>query len=169
MKLTSQEEYGLRCLLQVARNQVSGPVPIRAIAEAEGLSVEYTAKLLRVLRQGGLLDSVRGANGGYTLVGDPAEVTVWHAMQVLDTPLYSDEFCTGHSGQRAACVHSAAAGSTSCSIRVLWQWVDSSLRRALERVTLADLMGGASPVKNVLDGTSPEPAPAAPSQPQEHR
>ena len=152
MKLTSQEEYGLRCLLQIAQREGSGPVPIRAVAEAEGLSVEYAAKLLRVLRQGGLLDSTRGSSGGYKLTSPPTEITVWQAIEVLDTPLYSDEFCSGHSGLLGSCVH----GGTSCSIRVLWQWVDASLRRTLERVTIADLAGGST--RAVLE---------APHQPQE--
>lgn len=150
MKLSSQEEYGLRCLLQVARQQGAGPVSIRAVAEAEGLSVEYTAKLLRVLRQGGLVDSTRGATGGYELVRPPAQITVWQAIEALDTPLYSDEFCASHTGQRSSCVHGVAAGSTACSIRVLWQWVDASLRRTLERITLADLAHGVGPIRSAL-------------------
>ncbi len=156
MKLTSQEEYGLRCLLQVARQQPAGLVSIRAISEAEGLSVEYAAKLLRVLRQGGLLDSTRGATGGYRLTRPADEITVWHAIEVLDTPLYSDAFCADHSGQRSSCVHGDAGRSTACSIRVLWQWVDASLRRSLERVTLADLVGGGGPVRSVLE-SAPQP------------
>lgn len=151
MKLSSQEEYGLRCLLQVARQQGAGPVSIRSVAEAEGLSVEYTAKLLRVLRQGGLVDSTRGATGGYELVRPPVEITVWQAIEALDTPLYSDEFCASHTGQRTSCVHGATGGaSTACSIRVLWQWVDTSLRRTLERITLADLARGVGPMRTAL-------------------
>ena len=68
MKLTAQEEYGLRCLIQVARRSRDTPeglVSIREVAEAEGLSADYTAKLMRVLRQGGMLQSIRGATGGF--------------------------------------------------------------------------------------------------------
>ena len=140
MKLTAQEEYGLRCLLQVARREGRGPVSIRAVAEAEGLSVEYTAKLLRVLRQGGLLHATRGAAGGYRLTRPASEITVWSAMRVLDAPLYGADFCGERGGQRRACVHDDA----TCSIRVLWQWLDASLRRALQRVTLADLAAGST-------------------------
>jgi Rrf2 family protein len=152
MKLTSQEEYGLRCLIQVARRQGAGPVPIRAISEAEGLSQEYVAKLLRVLRKGDLLVSVRGATGGYLLAMPVEDISVWTALQALDSPLYTPEFCTGHAGKREQCVHSG----TGCSIRVLWQWVDTALQRALERVTLADLLGGASPVASALGPTLAE-------------
>ncbi|MBW1880776.1 MAG: Rrf2 family transcriptional regulator [Deltaproteobacteria bacterium] len=55
MRLSAQEEYGLRCLLQVTRSADPKPIQITEIARREGLSPEYTAKLLRVLRQGGLL------------------------------------------------------------------------------------------------------------------
>ncbi|MEN0065113.1 MAG: Rrf2 family transcriptional regulator, partial [Myxococcota bacterium] len=63
MKLTAQEEYGLRCLMAVAArspNPDGPPVSIRDVAEGEGLSMDYTGKLMRVLRQHGLISSARG-------------------------------------------------------------------------------------------------------------
>ncbi len=160
MKLTAQEEYGLRCLLQVARRQGAGPVPIRAVADAEGLSVEYTAKLLRVLRQGGLLSATRGASGGYRLTRPASEISVWRVLEVLDTPMFDAAFCGGHAGQRGSCVHD----DTTCSIRVLWQWLDASLRRTLQRVTLADLVAGSTraALSAPESESSPSVEPAAP-------
>lgn len=149
MKLTAQEEYGLRCLLQVARRAPApggAPVSIREVAEAEGLSLEYAAKLLRALRQTGLVDSTRGASGGYTLARPPVETSAWAVLEALDGPVYTDAFCTGHRGQRDACVH-----STGCSIRVLWKWVDVALKSVLERVTLADLLQGQAPLVRPLE------------------
>ena len=61
MQLSAKEEYGLRCLLQVARHEGAEPLRIPEIAAREGLSPEYTAKLMRALRQGGLVVSTRGA------------------------------------------------------------------------------------------------------------
>src|SRR5262245_47549595 len=72
MKISSQEEYGLRCLLRLARAE-DGQLSIADIAAGEGLSVPYVAKLLTVLRQGGLIDSVRGRAGGYHLAQPPEE------------------------------------------------------------------------------------------------
>ena len=155
MKLTANEEYGLRCLIQVARRQQSGPVPIRVIADAEGLGSEHVAKLLRLLRQADLVSATRGATGGYQLTREAGQIAVSDVLSALDTPLYSDEFCTGHSGKRASCVH----GGTGCSVRVLWQWVDASLQRTLQRVTLADLSGGAAPVHAALASSAPQEAP----------
>ena len=65
MRLTSQEEYGLRCLLRVARDQESMTTP--EIAVREGLTQAHVHKLMRLLRRGGLVKSVRGRNGGYQL------------------------------------------------------------------------------------------------------
>ena len=67
MKITSQEEYGLRCLLHVARAGQDGSMTILEIASAEGLSVPYVAKLLSVLRHSGLIDSERGRSGAEAL------------------------------------------------------------------------------------------------------
>src|SRR3954470_15511369 len=88
MKITSQEEYGLRCLLQLARAQ--GSLTIPDIAAAEGLSVPYVAKLLSVLRQAGLIDSERGRTGGYRLAGAPADVSLGQVLLVLGERLFDE-------------------------------------------------------------------------------
>jgi Rrf2 family protein len=138
VKLTAQEEYGLRCLVQVARrapDEHAAPATIRDIADAEGLSVDYVAKLLRILRRAGLVDSERGATGGYRL-GRPADrIAVADILGVLDTPLYTHMFCDGHTGRLDSCAH-----STSCSIRALWRAMGSALQHVLKKVTLADLL-----------------------------
>ena len=67
MKLTSQEEYGLRCLLRIAREGEGGSLTIPKISEKEGISNFYVAKLMRILRRGGLVKSVRGQAGGYAM------------------------------------------------------------------------------------------------------
>ena len=84
MHLLAQEEYGLRCLVQLARHRGSSPLTIPEIAAAEGLSPEYTAKLMRALRQGGLVMSTRGAAGGYRLARPAEEVTAWEVLEKLD-------------------------------------------------------------------------------------
>lgn len=139
MKLTATEEYGLRCLLQVARRAPgpeAAPAPIRDVAEAEGLSVDYTAKLLRQLRQGGLITSERGACGGYRLARAASELSLRDVMHVLDTPIYGGgNLCASHAGQLPVCVH-----KTSCSLRVLWKAMEAAMDEVLERLVLADLL-----------------------------
>ncbi len=135
MQLMAQEEYGLRCLLELSRHH-DGPQPltIHQIAGAEGLSPDYTAKLLRALRRGGLVVSTRGAAGGYALARPPGEITVWDAIQVLGGTLFPDGFCECHPGQRSHCVR-----GSDCALRALWRQVDGAVREVLSGITLEDL------------------------------
>lgn len=134
MQLLASEEYGLRCLLQVARAPDASPVAISQIAEAEGLSPQYTAKLMRELRLGGLVESVRGAEGGYRLARPADEIDVWSALQVLGGAFFSEDFCACHGGQQRQCVR-----SSDCSLRALWLAVQAALRETLEGIALSDL------------------------------
>lgn len=134
MQLLAQEEYGLRCLLQVARNHGPDPLTIPEIAEREGLSPDYAAKLMRALRQADLVVSTRGAGGGYRLARPASEMTAWQVIQVLGGSLFPAEFCETHPGLRHDCVH-----STGCSLRGLWSSVEHAIRGVLEKVTVAEL------------------------------
>jgi Rrf2 family protein len=137
MHLSSQEEYGVRCLIQVARHAGPEPITIPDIAAAEGLSPEYTAKLMRMLRQGDLVVSTRGAGGGYHLARPSDQITIWDAISVLGASFFPDSFCDTHPGNQRDCVH-----TTNCSIRVVWGALEGALRSVLENVTLADLTRG---------------------------
>jgi Rrf2 family transcriptional regulator, cysteine metabolism repressor len=134
MQLLAQEEYGLRCLLTVARHAGPDPITIPEIAASEGLSSDYAAKLMRALRQAELVVSSRGAGGGYRLSRPAPEITAWQVVQALGGSLFPREFCESHPGQRHDCVH-----TTGCSIRGLWSAVEGAVRGVLEGVTIADL------------------------------
>jgi len=138
MHLSSQEEYGLRCLLQLARHEADEPMRIQEIAEAEGLSAEYVAKLMRILRNGGLVSSTRGAGGGYHLQRSAADITLWEAIDVLGGPLFPDSFCDSHPGALRDCVH-----APGCSIRSVWSTLNGLLREAMSSITVEDLKGEA--------------------------
>src|SRR5262247_3187932 len=154
MQLLAQEEYGLRCLIQVARHAGPEPLTIPEIAEAEGLSPEYAAKLLRALRQADLVVSTRGAGGGYRLSRPATEITAWQVVQALGGSLFSKDFCDSHAGQLHDCVHTNA-----CSIRPLWGAVESAVRGVLEGVTLADL-ARMEPRKLISIDAAPAESPA---------
>lgn len=132
MKFSAQEEYGLRCLLQVARRGASATIP--QIAAAEGMSTTHVAKLLMLLRREGWVDSTRGQAGGYTLAKAPEEILVKNVLNSLGGQLYDEEFCVRHSGQLDICKH-----AVDCSVRSLWQKMQAAIDQVLEGVTLADL------------------------------
>jgi Rrf2 family protein len=134
MQLLAQEEYGLRCLLELARHDAR-PRTIAQIAEAEGLSPDYAAKLLRELRRGGLVESTRGAAGGYRLARGAGAITAWDAVAALGGSLFPDDFCACHAGRAPRCVR-----SSDCALRATWRAADFAVRGVLSGVTLADLM-----------------------------
>ena len=135
MKLSSQEEYGLRCLLQLAR-EPEHSLTIPEISQAEGISTHNVAKLLRILRQGGMVDSERGQHGGYTLARPPQEIAVDQVLQILGGRLYEPGFCQHFSGVEEDCTHS----STECSVRGLWNQLQQAVDRVLSQTTLFDLL-----------------------------
>lgn len=142
VRFTAQEEYGLRCMLQLARR---APTPAESlsmaeIAEAESLTPAYVAKLLRTLRTAGLVDATRGQKGGYRLTRPAAEVSVGEVLVALGGRLYTPEFCARHPGNDASCVH-----STDCSIRSLWGRVDGLVHSVLDRTMLSDLAAAHAP------------------------
>ena len=148
MKISAQEEYGVRCLLQIGSRGKDASLTIPEISRAEGISSHYVAKLLRVLRRGGLVKSVRGQAGGYTLARPLNEITVSEALAVLGGRLYDPEFCESHHGADQVCAHTVA-----CSIRSLWRSVQQAVDQVLGQTTLEALLP-----KDSLDGFPP-PAP----------
>jgi Rrf2 family protein len=152
MQLLATEEYGLRCLLQVSRHKGTRPLTIPEIAEAEGLSAEYTGKIMRALREGGLVTSTRGAAGGYRMAREPAEITPWDVIQALGGSFFPKSFCEAHPGQLRDCIH-----SSDCSIRALWRRVEGAVQGVLAGVSLADLRQDEGVMAEWLDDSSEAP------------
>jgi Rrf2 family transcriptional regulator, iron-sulfur cluster assembly transcription factor len=135
MKLSAQEEYGLRCLLYMARHGEEKSHSIPEISRAEGLSVPNVAKLMRILRLGGLVASVRGQAGGYTLSRPAADVTVSEVLSLLGGSFFGPHFCDRHAGLERNCAH-----ASDCSLRLLWSNVQRTVDMVLSRTTLRDLL-----------------------------
>ena len=135
MKLSSHEEYGLRCLLQVARQGANGSATIPEISRKEGISSPYVAKLMRMLRQGGFVKAARGKAGGYTLAVPPERIWVGDALTTLGGRFYPADFCNRHSGSQTSCAH-----GTDCSIRSLWLAVQTAVDSILSTTTIRDLL-----------------------------
>lgn len=135
MKFSALEEYGLRCLLRIARQGEGESLTIPEISRAEGISTSYVAKLLRILRRGGFVESSRGKSGGYILARPPEKIVVGEVQALLGGRLFDTEFCDHHAGFEDIC-----ANSTDCSIRSLWRVVQSVVDQVLGKTTLRDLM-----------------------------
>ena len=138
MKLSAQEEYGLRCLLTLARHP-GGSLTIPEIAQSEGIAPHSVAKYLRILRQAGIIESERGQHGGYSLARDASLIPVAEVLSALGGRLYDPGFCDHFTGMEEACQHS----SVDCSIRGLWMRVQHAVDGVLSSTSLQDLLAGA--------------------------
>lgn len=135
MKFSTQEEFGIRCLLRVAKQEGEKGLTIPEISKAEGITTHNTAKILRALRMGGFLASSRGQIGGYSLSRPANEILVKDVLDVLGGKLYDGDFCNDHRGAVNVCTH-----SIDCSIRSLWQMLQSAVDGVLKNLSLKDLI-----------------------------
>jgi len=135
MKFSAQEEFGLRCLLQIARLGSEGSMTIPEISRVEGMSATHVAKLMMILRKNGFIKSARGHQGGYSLARPSEAIQVSEVLLALGGRLYDDEFCGRHGGVNAICTH-----AVDCSVRSLWQVVQTAVDDVLNNVTIADML-----------------------------
>jgi len=135
MKFSSQEEYGLRCLLQLARIGQSNSMTITEISRAEGLTTTHIAKLLMILRKEGFVTSIRGQTGGYSIARSPSDMSLRLILEALGGKLFDQEFCTKHAGNSNICAH-----DMECTVRSLWQNLQTKIDSVLDQMTLADLV-----------------------------
>ena len=135
MKLTANEEYGLRCLVRIGYAGEGGSLTIPEMSQAEGVSPAYAAKILRVLRKGGFVKAARGKDGGYTLARPAEAIVIGDVMDALGGRIFESSFCDSHSGQAAICTR-----SVDCSVRSLWRAVQVAVDQVLSKATLRDLV-----------------------------
>ncbi len=134
MKITALEEYGLRCLVQIAGKEGESPLSAREIAEAEGLTVEYVTQILVRLRHAGLVRSVRGSRGGFLLTRASDSMTMGDVTRALGEPLL-DRLCASYTGTRQTCIHEGGA----CGILDFWADIAGKVHGVLDGYTLKDL------------------------------
>jgi len=147
MKFSAQEEYGLRFLLRMGKFYgVKDGFTIPEISGLEGVSQHTVAKILRLLRLGGFLESERGQSGGYTLTRSPEEIKIGEVMTVLGGKLFDDSFCQTHSGAKNICLN-----SIDCSIRSLWRMIQDSVDKVVENLTLKDLLVSEDDLINIFN------------------
>jgi Rrf2 family iron-sulfur cluster assembly transcriptional regulator len=149
MKLSSQEEYGLRCLLRVGREADGASLTIGELSRAEGVSEPNVAKMMRILRRGGFVKSTRGQSGGYTLSRPADQILLGSVLAALGGRIFEPAFCEGHSGLERACTH-----MPDCSIRSVWRMVQRAVDEVLEKITLKDLLRS-EPEMNAWRGQTP--------------
>jgi Rrf2 family transcriptional regulator, iron-sulfur cluster assembly transcription factor len=149
VKITAQEEYGLRCLLQLAQAELSRGLTVKEVAGREGLSPAYVEKLLRLMAKGGLIHSVRGTHGGYLLSRAPTEISLGEVVRTLGSVLTTSGICTRHPGNRTQCIH-----IEDCCIRSAWATLTNAIEYFMGKVRISDLVGPETKVRRSLERIS---------------
>ena len=153
MKVSAREEYGLRCLLQLAQLGEGEFLTLGQIAGREGMSQANAGKVMWLLNKAGLVSSIRGTKGGYKLARPASEIRLSEVIKVLDEDTVEGH-CKSYAGLLDSCVH-----TSDCGIRSVIVNVHEVVERALSAVTLSQLIGTERKVDNVLhqiQGTRPK-------------
>lgn len=135
MRITAVEEYGLRCLLALARKGKGGHLTIPEIAQLEGLSVPYASKLLAILRKAGFVSAVRGRTGGFCIAHPPEEINLYDVVTALGGPLIDPDHCQRFAGNRETCVH-----LENCSVHNMLDGLTGYMEVMLRKITLQNMI-----------------------------
>ena len=131
MKISTKGRYGLRTLMDIAIHQSKGPVNLNDIAERQSISAKYLWQIVNLLKTAGFVRGARGPNGGYTLLMDPADITLIHVIETLEGPLSLVECVDGAD---------VCSRADQCVAHSVWAEVSQTIRDALKNVTLAEIL-----------------------------
>jgi Rrf2 family protein len=140
MKISAQEEYGLRCLVQLANLSEGESLTLPQIAEREGISAANAGKLMWLLNKAGFVQATRGTKGGYSLARPATEIHLNEVIKVLDADVVN-KHCESYTGVLEKCVHKG-----DCGIRPVIVGLHEIVENALSQITLAQLVGSESAV-----------------------
>jgi FeS assembly SUF system regulator len=138
LRISKLPDYGTVLLAHLAANP-NDVCSATDVASATGIAVPTVSKLLKSLCRSGLITSTRGPNGGYQLTRDPVEISAADIIDALEGPVSITE-CSAIDSQ---CEHEGV-----CSVGVAWQRVNIAIRRALDDVSLSDLLRSNTPVQS---------------------
>ena len=130
MKLSTRGKYGLYAMYYLAVHNGEGPQTLQSISTV-GVPKQYLEQILGNLRRAGLVSTVRGAQGGYQMADDPAQVTLRDIIDAVEGPIELSE---------CAQAETACQKSGTCPVRWVWQRVTDSINNELEKIKLSDML-----------------------------
>ena len=134
MKLSARVEYGVRAMAMLAVYYQTGPLPLREIAEEEKISLKFLEQIFPALRRADLIESVRGARGGYVLSHPPERIKVGDIVRAVEGPITPvDCLAEGHD-------HSSCHHKNGCLTRQVWERLRDKINDVLDEVSLNELI-----------------------------
>lgn len=133
MKLSTKGRYGVKAMFDLALHGGDTPLPLKTIAERQEISEAYLEQLISSLRRAGLVESVRGAQGGYLLAHSPDEITVGSVIRTLEGPIAPAD-CVAE-GKNVDCEK-----ADCCVTRRIWEKIRNSVDNVIDSITLQDMV-----------------------------
>nr|WP_288555094.1 Rrf2 family transcriptional regulator [uncultured Mediterraneibacter sp.] len=133
MKLSTKGRYGLRALIDLALYSETEPVSINTIAERQGLSERYLEQLMALLKKNGIVKSIRGASGGYSLAKPAAEISVGDILRALEGNLEPVD-CGGLNPEEGC------SASRTCVTKYVWQRINESITNTVDEIMLDQIL-----------------------------
>src|SRR5512139_1822464 len=127
MKISTKVRYGVRAMLELASHYGKGPIDLKAIAKKEDISLKYLEQVVIPLRTAGLVKSVRGSKGGYSLAKSPSEISLKDVIEVLEGPIRLVDCLADPKICRKI---------QSCVTREIWNEATDAINRVFGSVTL---------------------------------
>ncbi len=135
MRLSAREQYGLRAMIELGRRYGEGPVPLSDVAVSQGVSLGYLEQITPLLKEASLVESTRGARGGYELTRPPREISVGDVVRALEEGYIMPLKCIPGAEGEESCSREGA-----CAARDVWRRMHEGMVEVLDSTTLADLV-----------------------------
>ncbi|GAC1438539.1 MAG: Rrf2 family transcriptional regulator [Solirubrobacteraceae bacterium] len=139
MMFSTRAEYGVRVMVELARRAADEPVPLAEIADHEGLPLAYLEHLVARLKRAELIESRRGARGGYMLAREPREITMAEVVEALEGTIAPIECISSSPDGTVVCSRESDPNHV-CTTKLLWTRVRFAVVRTLEDTRLSDLI-----------------------------
>ena len=129
MMISSKGRYALRVMIDLAEHPTDGYIPLKLIAERQGIPEAYLEQLIAPLRKAGLVLSIRGAQGGYTLADEPKNISVGAILRAVEGPLAA-----------TSCITEPCEHSDGCAMHALWERIHKGVNDLMDGISLQDML-----------------------------
>ncbi len=133
MKLSTRGRYGLKAVFELAMHYGEGPIPLKDVANSQNLSESYLEQLFLSLRKDKIIESVRGAQGGYMLSRPPVEITVGEILRCLEGNMAPSACLDDEEG-------SVCSQEEECITKYVWSEIKKSIDEVIDSITLQDMI-----------------------------
>lgn len=131
MRLSTRGRYGLRVMHYLAQHYNDKPIALSKISNDLDLPLNYLEQLVRKLRESGLVESVRGAQGGYRLTKKPDEIFIGEILRVMEQYMSPTECAEGDN---------VCSSEEHCVARIVWKKIQDSINSVVDTYTLQDMI-----------------------------